>query len=48
MTTLLEAKPAVVACDLHPRYNTTAVAHELGLPVVAVQHHYGPYLVLHG
>lgn len=44
MTTLLEAKPAVVACDLHPRYNTTAVAHELGLPVVAVQHHYAHIL----
>ena len=44
MTTLLEAKPSVVACDLHPRYNTTAVAHELGLPVVAVQHHYAHIL----
>lgn len=44
MTTLLEAKPAVVACDLHPRYNTTAVAHELGLPVIPVQHHYAHIL----
>lgn len=44
ITTLLEAEPSVVACDLHPRYNTTAVAHELGLPVVPVQHHYAHIL----
>ncbi|WP_296902948.1 carbamoyltransferase HypF [uncultured Megasphaera sp.] len=44
MTTLLEAKPAVVACDLHPRYNTTAVAREMGLPVIPVQHHYAHIL----
>jgi len=40
METLLETTPTVVACDLHPRYNTTYVAEELGLPVVPVQHHY--------
>ena len=40
MCDLLEAKPEVVACDKHPRYNTTAVAHDLGLPVIEVQHHY--------
>ena len=40
METLLETKPEVVACDLHPRYNTTRVAEELGLPVLPVQHHY--------
>lgn len=40
METLLETSPQVVACDLHPKYNTTAVARELGLPVMQVQHHY--------
>ncbi len=40
METLLEAKPQLVACDMHPRYNTSAVAEELGLPVLKVQHHY--------
>lgn len=40
MEGLLEASPEVVACDLHPKYNTTYVAQELGLPVIAVQHHY--------
>lgn len=42
--TLLEAEPAVVACDLHPRYNSTAAAQELGLPVIYVQHHYAHIL----
>lgn len=40
MEGLLEASPTVVACDLHPGYNTTAAAGELGLPVIPVQHHY--------
>lgn len=40
MEGLLEASPTVVACDLHPKYNTTYVAQELGLPVIQVQHHY--------
>ena len=40
MERLLEAKPQAVACDLHPKYNTVAVAQELGLPVIRVQHHY--------
>lgn len=42
--TLLELEPEVVACDLHPKYNATLVAHELaaqaGVPLVEVQHHY--------
>lgn len=42
--TLLEAEPTVVACDLHPKYNSTALAKELGLPVVYVQHHYAHIL----
>ena len=40
METLLEAKPQAVACDLHPKYNTVAVAESLGLPVLKIQHHY--------
>ncbi len=40
METLLELKPSVVACDMHPEYNSTQFAHGLGLPVVEVQHHY--------
>ena len=44
MASLLEASPSVVACDLHPAYNTAAVARELGLPVVTVQHHYAHIL----
>jgi hydrogenase maturation protein HypF len=40
MEELLETEPQLVACDMHPRYNTTQFAHELGLPVVEVQHHY--------
>ena len=42
--TLLEVEPEVVACDLHPKYNSTVVAEELGLPVVKVQHHYAHIL----
>ncbi len=41
---LLEVRPALVACDLHPRYNTTAVARELGLPMLPLQHHYAHIL----
>lgn len=40
MTALLEAVPEAVACDLHPRYESSRVAAGLGLPVVAVQHHH--------
>lgn len=40
MCDLLESEPEIVACDKHPKYNTTAVAHELGLPVIEIQHHY--------
>ena len=42
--TLLETTPDVVACDLHPGYNSSRaaeeIAEELGIPVVKVQHHY--------
>ena len=40
MAELLETEPSVTACDLHPRYNTTQLANELGKPVIQVQHHY--------
>ena len=52
---LLEVTPQVIACDMHPRYNsvTTAldIAEKIGrqrgaepLPVVRVQHHYAHIL----
>lgn len=44
MERLLEIVPAVVACDSHPRYNTTMMAHTLGYPVIEVQHHYAHIL----
>ncbi len=42
--TLLEVHPQVVVCDLHPKYNSTVVAEELGYPVIKVQHHYAHIL----
>ena len=42
--TLLEVEPQVVVCDLHPKYNSTVVAEELGYPIVKVQHHYAHIL----
>ncbi len=44
MASLLEAEPEIAACDLHPKYNTTAVAKESGLPVMQIQHHYAHIL----
>ncbi len=44
MESLLENKPSIVACDLHPGYNTSAVAGEMGLPVFPVQHHFAHIL----
>ena len=44
LETLLEVNPSMVVCDLHPRYNSTAIAEELGLPVKKVQHHYAHIL----
>ncbi len=40
LETLLETTPTIVACDMHPKYNTTCVAQEIGIPVLQVQHHY--------
>lgn len=44
MSELLETQPQIVACDLHPRYNTTTVAKELSLPLLPIQHHYAHIL----
>ena len=44
MEELLEARPQIVACDLHPGYNTSAYARTLGLPLIEVQHHYAHIL----
>ena len=45
MKNLLEIEPEVIACDLHPRYQTTALAEkisaELQIPLVKVQHLHG-------
>lgn len=40
MERLLEINPQAVACDMHPKYNSTEFAKSLGLPVIEVQHHY--------
>ena len=48
METLLEVEPKVVARDLHPKYNATVVAEELGLPVLKIQHHFAHISVLYG
>lgn len=44
MEELLETKPQVAVCDLHPKYNTTVVAFEQKLPVLQIQHHYAHIL----
>ena len=41
---LYEAKPTVVAADLHPDYLSTKFARATGLPVIGVQHHYAHIL----
>lgn len=44
LTRLINAQPEVLACDLHPKFNTTILAREIseekGLPLVQVQHHH--------
>ncbi|BEU88015.1 carbamoyltransferase HypF [Selenomonas sp. TAMA-11512] len=44
LSSILEIKPALVAADLHPRYQTTHLAKKSGLPVLPVQHHYAHIL----
>jgi hydrogenase maturation protein HypF len=43
---LYEFSPDIVAYDLHPQYLSTSYARQLGLPAVAVQHHYAHILSL--
>lgn len=42
--TLLEIEPEIVACDLHPKYNSGLVAEQLKKPLIRVQHHYAHIL----
>lgn len=48
MMKLLDIKPDLMAADLHPRYNSLAVAkklaEELGIPLLQVQHHHAHIL----
>ncbi|MBQ1407668.1 MAG: carbamoyltransferase HypF, partial [Eubacterium sp.] len=41
---LLEIKPETTVCDLHPGYNSSALARELDPGAVSVQHHYAHVL----
>ncbi len=40
MLSILSVKPQLVACDLHPDFQTTRLASEWNLPVTRVQHHH--------
>jgi hydrogenase maturation protein HypF len=40
MLAILEVEPVAVACDLHPDFASTLLAHRLGPPVISVQHHH--------
>lgn len=40
MLQLFSLKPAVVACDLHPGYQTVRLAEQTGKPLVRIQHHH--------
>ncbi|MEM3018207.1 MAG: carbamoyltransferase HypF [Candidatus Bathyarchaeia archaeon] len=44
LLSLTKAKPKALACDLHPRFNTTHLTNRLseewGIPAVQVQHHH--------
>jgi len=40
METLLDIRPEIAVCDLHPEYESTRYAQEIGLPVLEVQHHF--------
>ena len=45
---MTDRRPQVIACDMHPRYATTAWAHRTaaGRPLVAVQHHHAHAVAL--
>ncbi len=40
MEQTLRIAPEVIACDLHPGYESTQYARKRGLPVIYVQHHF--------
>lgn len=40
LSRILEAKPQIIACDLHPDYLSSQWAARQGLPLVKVQHHH--------
>ena len=48
MSDLLEITPKIIACDMHPRYQTTALAEKiskaLDVPLIKIQHHYAHVL----
>ena len=48
MCGLLEAEPEIIVSDMHPMYNTVAIAEELSkekhIPLVKIQHHYAHIL----
>lgn len=40
MKSLFRIFPQVVACDMHPSYETVQLAEKTGLPLIRVQHHH--------
>lgn len=40
LLSILDVKPEIVACDLHPDFQSTRLAEQWGAPVVKVQHHH--------
>lgn len=44
LSDLYKLSPLMTVCDAHPDYASTQFAHELGLPIVRVQHHYAHVL----
>lgn len=44
MEDLLETVPDKIICDMHPGYNSTVAASEMGRDLIKVQHHYAHIL----